>query len=264
MSQTAMLSGGCSSAATAPSHASMPSSSELRIRTGTPVPRASASTNSSLLRALPAGRGDEDLDPLAAEPPRPARLRARYLDGLRDTSRADVAVALDLLAETELLPLLVHGQRPAGRPGRQRAGGACSRPRRRSRLARAPLFPARRLANQRPRETMLARLRSGAGAPHQRAVQALARAPLLPANALPVPVGAQGPRPARVLHDRVERARQLALAAGVLDRHEDLDPVVEVARHQVGAAQQERALAVGLEDEEAAVLEEAAEQRAHA
>jgi hypothetical protein len=37
--------------------------------------------------------------------------------------------------------------------------------------------------------------------------------------------------------------------------------VVEVALHQVGAPEQKRALAVGLEDEEAAVLEEAAEQR---
>ena len=48
MSQTAALSGGCSRAASAPSQASIPSSSELRIRTGTPVPRASASANSSL------------------------------------------------------------------------------------------------------------------------------------------------------------------------------------------------------------------------
>ena len=53
-------------------------------------------------------------------------------------------------------------------------------------------------------------------------------------------------------------------ACGVLDRDDDLDPVVEVARHQVGAAEQVRLLVAGLEAVEAAVLEEAAEHRAHA
>jgi hypothetical protein len=72
--------------------------------------------------ALAAGRGDEDLDPLAAEPPRPARLRACDLDRLRALRRADVAVALDLLAEAELLFFLVHGQHlPAVRDGYQQA-----------------------------------------------------------------------------------------------------------------------------------------------
>ena len=47
-SHTAMLSAGLSSEATAPDQASAPSSSELRIRTGAPVPRRSASANSSL------------------------------------------------------------------------------------------------------------------------------------------------------------------------------------------------------------------------
>ena len=42
---------------------------------------------------------------------------------------------------------------------------------------------------------------------------------------------------------------------------DDLDPVVEVARHQVGAADQVVALVAGVEDEEPAVLEEAAERR---
>ena len=122
MSQTATLSGGCSSAATAPSHASIPSSSELRIRTGTPVPRAERVGELVAVAALAAGRGDEDLDPLAAEPPRPARLRARDLDGLGALRRADVAIALDLLAEAELLLLLVHGQHlPAVRDGDEQA-----------------------------------------------------------------------------------------------------------------------------------------------
>ena len=49
-----------------------------------------------------------------------------------------------------------------------------------------------------------------------------------------------------------------------LDRHDHLDPVVEVARHQVGAAEQVALRVAGLEAVEAAVLEEAAEDRAHA
>jgi hypothetical protein len=74
------------------------------------------------VRALAARRGDEDLDPLAAEPPGPPRLRARDLDGLRALGRADVAVALDLFPEAELLALLVHGQHvPAVRDGDQQA-----------------------------------------------------------------------------------------------------------------------------------------------
>jgi hypothetical protein len=60
--------------------------------------------------ALTAGRGDEDRDPLAAEPPCATGLRAGYLDRLRALRRADVAVALDLLAQAELLLLLMHGQ----------------------------------------------------------------------------------------------------------------------------------------------------------
>ena len=54
-----------------------------------------------------------------------------------------------------------------------------------------------------------------------------------------------------------------ACARWRLDRHDDLDAVVEVARHQVGAADQVVARVAGVEDEDAAVLEEAAEHAAH-
>ena len=53
------------------------------------------------------------------------------------------------------------------------------------------------------------------------------------------------------------------LEAGVLDRRQDLDPMVEVARHDVGASEQVGGLVAGLEGEEAAVLEKAAGDRAH-
>src|SRR4051812_32294142 len=49
-----------------------------------------------------------------------------------------------------------------------------------------------------------------------------------------------------------------------LDGDDDLDPMVEVARHQVGAAEQVRLGVARLEAVEAAVLEEAAENRADA
>ena len=55
-----------------------------------------------------------------------------------------------------------------------------------------------------------------------------------------------------------------AWSAGVLDRGHDLDAVVEVARHQVGAAHEADAAVGGVEDEEPAVLEKAADHAAHA
>src|SRR5207244_596359 len=61
-------------------------------------------------------------------------------------------------------------------------------------------------------------------------------------------VGEQG------LEDRLE----LVASVGVLDRDDDLDPVVEVSRHQVGAAEVVRPGFVGFEAVEPAVLEEAA------
>src|SRR5436190_17475751 len=76
-----------------------------------------------------------------------------------------------------------------------------------------------------------------AGTAHQRGVEALSTAALLRLDAAPGAVGAQRPRKAAVGHDRVEGAGQLALGACILDRDEDLDPVVEVAGHQVGAAE---------------------------
>ena len=81
------------------------------------------------------------------------------------------------------------------------------------------------------------------------------------------------PRPRRVRlelpglnvvgEQRVERGVELGLERAGLDRHDDLDPVVEVAREQVGAAEEVAPARVGLEHEEAAVLEEPPEHAAH-
>src|SRR5262249_32757651 len=59
-----------------------------------------------------------------------------------------------------------------------------------------------------------------------------------------------------------ERRGELRLKHGILDRCDDLDAMVEVARHQVGAAYVEGAPVRRLEDEEATVFEKAAENAA--
>ena len=63
---------------------------------------------------------------------------------------------------------------------------------------------------------------------------------------------------------RTRRPCELGLHLGVLDRGGDLDPVIEVPRHQVGAAQERLGPLARLEEVEAAVLEEATEDAADA
>ena len=65
-------------------------------------------------------------------------------------------------------------------------------------------------------------------------------------------------------HSASSVACDLRLELGVLDGRQDLDAVVEVARHQVGAAHAVEAPPVRLEDEDPAVLEVAAEDAADA
>ena len=79
-----------------------------------------------------------------------------------------------------------------------------------------------------------------------------------------MPSPASSHEAAVVGEQRVEGRRELGLERDVLDRHDHLDAVVEVARHQVGAAHVRRAAVARLEQEQAAVLEEAAEHAAHA
>src|SRR5690242_7126135 len=64
----------------------------------------------------------------------------------------------------------------------------------------------------------------------------------------------------RVVHqERVENRVELRLQRTRLDRSDDLDAVIEVARQEIGAPEEVPALLAALEDEEAAVLQEAAE-----
>ena len=79
------------------------------MRTGAPVPRRSASANSSL---FPLCRpGEVTRISIRSQPSRLARrvcVRAS-VDRLGAFLGSDVAVALDFLAEPELAPFLVHG-----------------------------------------------------------------------------------------------------------------------------------------------------------
>ena len=80
-----------------------------------------------------------------------------------------------------------------------------------------------------------------------------------------LPVGAELPGVASCRASRFLKIASISAADEMrLDRDEHFDPVVEVALHQVGSYPGVRLLIARLEAEEAAVLEEPAEDRAHA
>ncbi len=83
-------------------------------------------------------------------------------------------------------------------------------------------------------------------------------------EALVGPVLVQAPRAHVVLQHRVESVDDLLRERGLLDGESRLDPAEEVARHPVGRGEPDLAVAAVLEDERAAVLEEAAHDGAHA
>src|SRR4029077_10934919 len=82
--------------------------------------------------------------------------------------------------------------------------------------------------------------------------------PLSPARTQlhPATLWAQLPCGRVVRQENLETARDVLLRAAVLDRRDELDAVIEVARHEIGAAEPVRRLAVRLEDADPAVLEE--------
>src|SRR5581483_8324087 len=94
-------------------------------------------------------------------------------------------------------------------------------------------------------------------APHEHRLSRTWPVLLLRPDAVPGVVELPGRRGVR--EQGVDRGRDLALGADVLERDDDLDAVVEVARHEVRAPEIEPVLVAGLEVEEPAVLEEAAE-----
>src|SRR5262249_17826264 len=156
-----------------------------------------------------------------------------------------------------------------------RAGATCSRRRRRFQLARPGFSGTHRSASpadatggaSRSALTPQSRRmpgRAGPGAAHEHGLTLLPSITLPRAKLHPASFRAQLPRGAVVGEPDVERADDLLLRPTVLDRSDELDSMVEVARHQVRAAEEELRLRAGVEDEEAAVLEDAAGDAAHA
>src|SRR5580765_5700268 len=98
--------------------------------------------------------------------------------------------------------------------------------------------------------------------PHEQGLRLSPALILLRDHALPGAVALELPCLGVVGEEGLEDPLELVADLEVLDGHHDLDPVVEVARHQVGAPEQVRLLVARFEAEEPAVLEEAAEHRA--
>src|SRR5207248_2484171 len=105
---------------------------------------------------------------------------------------------------------------------------------------------------------------AGARGAHERRLAGLAPFAFLRTEHHPTALGAELPHRGVVLEQDVERTRDLLLCARLLDRRHELDTVVEVAWHEVGASHQVSRRTAGVEDEQAAVLEEAAEDAANA
>ena len=173
-------------------------------------------------------------------------------------------------------PRACRRRRGRGRPGRARrpAAGSCSTPRRRRRRSsgvhssRRPrptggVFPVNEVV-KRAQAIAVRRAPPAARRAHQRspgrngAARPSSGRPALPRSVrLKLPGG-------RVLEQRIERGAEPQLEPGILDRRDGLEPVVQVPRQEVGAADEVPPVASRLEVEDAAVLEEAAEHAADA
>src|SRR4029077_6448946 len=77
----------------------------------------------------------------------------------------------------------------------------------------------------------------------------------------PDAVAAQLPRVGVVDEGSIQGVRELVAVRRVLDRSDQLDPVVEVARHQVGGTDEDPQVVGTLEGVDPGVLEEAADDR---
>src|SRR5262249_42426850 len=98
---------------------------------------------------------------------------------------------------------------------------------------------------------------------HENGLSRAVPSALARSSALPAAVCIQIPRLAVVRQQNVENTRDVVLRSRIFDRDDDLDAVVEVPRHQIGAAEERRGVIRGLENEQSAVLEEAADDAAH-
>src|SRR5688572_23028083 len=99
-------------------------------------------------------------------------------------------------------------------------------------------------------------------APHQFRVVGMRLVPLRGDCPRPLARRREDPRVRVVGEGTVEHGVDLLTHTHVLHRHEHLDPVIEVALHEVGAADVGRDALIGLERVHAAVLEEATDDGA--
>src|SRR5690349_10285844 len=106
--------------------------------------------------------------------------------------------------------------------------------------------------------------RSRACVAHQHDLARPAAVALFRAHLQPAPFGVQLPRRGVVSEQDVECALKLLLRACVLDGRDELDAVIEVSRHQVGASQEVGRRIPVVEHEQPAVFEEAAEDASDA
>ena len=106
--------------------------------------------------------------------------------------------------------------------------------------------------------------RARPGASHEHGLALLAAVALLRVKLHPATLGAELPRGGIVCEPDLEGAHDLLLRARVLHGCDQLDAMVEVTRHQVGAPKEELRLPVRFEDKEAAVLEKPPQDAADA
>ena len=129
----------------------------------------------------------------------------------------------------------------------------------RGQASRAPAGRDGLTERRQPRTTAASSARSSM-AFHQLALEA-SRLVAVGGPARPDPVAAELPRVGVVGERPVEHVGELVAVGRVLDRGDQLDPVVEVAGHQVGGADVDAGLVRPLEREDPRVLEEAADDR---
>ncbi len=240
---------------TAPRNARCPSSVDERMRTGQSETRCRSVGELLPVRRLPPRARDQHLDGCRSGAARVADESPDDGRGERELLVRDRAVALDVGAEMEHVPFR---EDRAAALRHEHADGV-----------RADVDdPDGTSIWWRPHRTAVLMRSSKSPRPLTSAHECGLRPPpplgLLGDDAMPGAVGLELPRLRVVGEQRLQDRLDLVPHVRVLDRHDHLDAVVEVARHQVGAAEEVRPLVARLEAVEPAVLEEAAEDRAHA
>ncbi len=211
--------------------------------------------------ALTAGSGHEDVHLGGAELDRGAGVASSDLGRPLDLGARDPAGALDVACEPEAVRSSCTGFTTPSFVVATRSRTVFEPTSITATRIGAPFWSADRSASRRLAASGDGPARSRDRAAHHQSLCGDRAIVLLLSERVPGAVSVQLPRvvlsarsASNIAFDPLSRAR-------VVHGHDDLDAVVEVARHQVGAADEVGRLVAGLEDEDAAVLEEAAERR---